>query len=157
MSLFRRIRKQPVEVPIRPESPNHPVVQDMGAYEETIWYADNREYAQALTIYLSSEEWSKFANQEFYQDMIEYLHNEEIEVRKLSNEGRKEMNREELKKIILEQAENRKEDNKLKINQMAEEFVELLREEKMSYRSAKEVLREAQKKLQKLAMERPLN
>lgn len=164
MSLFRRIRKQPVEATTRPENSNHPVFREIEVYEETIWYADNEEYAKALSICLPSEEWNEFANQAFYQDMMEYLRNREVEfTRQLTNKRGEGMDREELRKIICQQMESKRKEvrtmkeNRVTINQMAEDFVELLKQENLSYISAKEVLKEAQKKLQKLAMERPLN
>ena len=37
-------------------------------------YADNEKYCQELRICLSLPDWYKFSKQEFYQQLIEYLH-----------------------------------------------------------------------------------
>ena len=41
-------------------------------------YADNEIYCRELRICLSPRDWCEFSGQEFFQDLIEYLHRKEI-------------------------------------------------------------------------------
>ncbi len=44
-----------------------------GEFQISAGYADNVKYCQELRICLSVHDWSKFVNQHFFRELIEYL------------------------------------------------------------------------------------
>lgn len=57
----------------------HTIFPNKGTYERTTYYSDNKPYAQELVICLSSQDWSEFADQEFFREMFEYLRSRGIQ------------------------------------------------------------------------------
>lgn len=94
-SLFKKIsaifvRKRPVFVEINPNKfdiriTNNKELQrlisfpQIGTFEIHPWYADNKKYCQELRLCLSLPDWYEFENQPFFRELIQYLHNKEIQ------------------------------------------------------------------------------
>lgn len=49
------------------------VFMNPGEFQISAGYADNVKYCQELRICLSVHDWSKFVNQPFFRELIEYL------------------------------------------------------------------------------------
>ena len=55
------------------EKKNSRIFMEPGVVETIDGYADNVKYCRELRICLSVHDWNKFAEQPFFQELIEYL------------------------------------------------------------------------------------
>lgn len=58
---------------------NSQLFMEPGSAEISAGYANNVKYCQELRICLSVHDWNKFANQPFFQELIEYLNRMQIQ------------------------------------------------------------------------------